>query len=565
MRRDGLRDTPQSGYDDSKALIAHWHGKGRALYAITPRFAITSSPEQMEMAGALVREHPDCHMQTHLSENHAEIAFTQELYPWSRDYTDVYEHYGLLGAKEPVRPLHPSVRPRGRCAVGQSASVAVFCPTSNLFLGSGLFDYQRFRRARQAAQDRHGHRCRRRHQLFDAAHHGRGLQGDRAERREAQSAASRSGRLTRGNAEALSIGGSVGRLDAGNDADIVVLDASGNAGDAAQDGDGRDACGRIVSAADAGRRPRRASRPMSPDGPPRARCRQHGRGARRVEGDGNGRRGRHRTIASQEEAPGLSRRSTRPPPSRSARPIRERGLNENAADHRRHQDLRPAAVLCGAAGLDRLQCRLGAAQAQCGAALPEEHLPHGAGAAAARPHLQAGQRPRHRRLCAGRRRLSGDRQGRRRDRRDRGFRPAGARGSRHRRRRRCATISASRQALALALPPRNDDVMEPTPRPSSPSIFDAAVAAADPELTIREHSAGKAEGPHHRHRRRQRLGADGGGVGEGLGRAARRAGRHPLRLWRAHASASRSSRRRIRCPTPPGSTPRDALLARSPG
>ena len=63
-------------------------------------------------------EHPDCHMQTHLSENHAEIAFTQELYPWSRDYTDVYEHYGLLGTKEPVRPLHPSVRTRGRCAVG---------------------------------------------------------------------------------------------------------------------------------------------------------------------------------------------------------------------------------------------------------------------------------------------------------------------------------------------------------------------------------------------------------------------------------------------------------------
>src|SRR4051812_33381331 len=90
---DRLRDTPQSGYDDSKALIAAWHGKGRALYAVTPRFAITSTPQQLEMAGALLREHPDCHMQTHLSENHAEIAFTQELYPWSKDYTDVYEHY----------------------------------------------------------------------------------------------------------------------------------------------------------------------------------------------------------------------------------------------------------------------------------------------------------------------------------------------------------------------------------------------------------------------------------------------------------------------------------------
>src|SRR5262249_12030221 len=88
-----LRDTPQSGYDDSKALIADWHGKGRGLFAVTPRFAITSTPEQMEMAGALMREYPDLHMQTHLSENEAEIAFTQELYPWSTDYTDVYERY----------------------------------------------------------------------------------------------------------------------------------------------------------------------------------------------------------------------------------------------------------------------------------------------------------------------------------------------------------------------------------------------------------------------------------------------------------------------------------------
>jgi guanine deaminase len=102
----------------------------------------------MEMAGALMREHPDLHMQTHLSENHAEIAFTLELYPQAKDYTDVYEHYGLLGRKSAVRPLHPSVGARGGCAV-DSGSVAVFCPTSNLFLGSGLFDYQRYRTARK--------------------------------------------------------------------------------------------------------------------------------------------------------------------------------------------------------------------------------------------------------------------------------------------------------------------------------------------------------------------------------------------------------------------------------
>src|SRR5690606_33112745 len=78
---EGLRDTPQTGYDDSKALIGEWHGKGRLHYAITPRFAITSTPEQMEMAGALAREFPGLHVQTHLSENRAEIELTRKLYP----------------------------------------------------------------------------------------------------------------------------------------------------------------------------------------------------------------------------------------------------------------------------------------------------------------------------------------------------------------------------------------------------------------------------------------------------------------------------------------------------
>src|SRR5690606_28726721 len=140
---DGLRDTPQSGYDDSEALIGEWHGKGRLRYAVTPRFAITSSPEQLEMAGALMREHPHLHMQTHLSENHAEIAFTQELYPWSKDYTDVYEHYGLLGPKALFgHSIHLSEREAD--VLSDSGSVVVFCPTSNLFRGSGLFDWQRY-------------------------------------------------------------------------------------------------------------------------------------------------------------------------------------------------------------------------------------------------------------------------------------------------------------------------------------------------------------------------------------------------------------------------------------
>jgi guanine deaminase len=92
-----LRDTARRGYDESKALIARWHGRGRLGYAITPRFAATSSPAQLEAAGALWREHRGCWVQSHVSENYAEIAWVKKLYPRARDYVDVYARYGLLG------------------------------------------------------------------------------------------------------------------------------------------------------------------------------------------------------------------------------------------------------------------------------------------------------------------------------------------------------------------------------------------------------------------------------------------------------------------------------------
>ncbi|MDK3074465.1 guanine deaminase [Sedimentitalea sp. JM2-8] len=134
-----LRDTPQTGYDETKALIAGWHGKGRNGYVISPRFAITSTPEQMEMAQALAREHPDCHIQTHLSENRDEIAYTAQLYPKARDYLDVYQSYGLLGPKSLLgHAIH--LQPREIDALAETGAHPVFCPTSNLFLGSGLFD-----------------------------------------------------------------------------------------------------------------------------------------------------------------------------------------------------------------------------------------------------------------------------------------------------------------------------------------------------------------------------------------------------------------------------------------
>jgi guanine deaminase len=220
---DGVRDTPQSGYDDTKALIDEWHGRGRQLYAVTPRFAITSSPEQMEMAGALMREHPDLHMQTHLSENHAEIAFTQELFPWSRDYTDVYEHYGLLGPRALFgHCIHLSEREAD--ALSQAGSVAVFCPTSNLFLGSGLFDYHRYRRREKpiriaAATDVGGGTNYSMLRTMDEGYKVIALNGEKL------NPFASFWQMTRGNAEALSVADKVGTLDAGTDADIVVLDA----------------------------------------------------------------------------------------------------------------------------------------------------------------------------------------------------------------------------------------------------------------------------------------------------------------------------------------------------
>jgi guanine deaminase len=141
---EGLRDTPEGGYRDSKALIERWHGRGRIGYAITPRFAVTSSRAQLEAAGALLAEHPDCWLQTHLSENRAEIRTVAERFPEARDYLDVYDRAGLLGPRSLFgHCIHLSAAERQR--LHATGGVAVFCPTSNLFIGSGLFDLRAMR------------------------------------------------------------------------------------------------------------------------------------------------------------------------------------------------------------------------------------------------------------------------------------------------------------------------------------------------------------------------------------------------------------------------------------
>jgi guanine deaminase len=136
---DTLRDTAQSAYDDSKALLQRWHGTGRASYVITPRFAPTSTEAQLAALGALWAEHPDCLMQTHLSEQTDEIAWVKTLFPKARDYLDVYERHGLLGRNAVFgHAIH--LEPRERDRLREAGAALAHCPTSNTFIGSGLFD-----------------------------------------------------------------------------------------------------------------------------------------------------------------------------------------------------------------------------------------------------------------------------------------------------------------------------------------------------------------------------------------------------------------------------------------
>ncbi len=189
---------------------------------MTPRFAITSTPAQLELAGTLAAEHPDCYVQTHLSENHDEIAFTASLYPEARDYLDVYQRYGLLGPRSLFgHCIHLSGRERA--AMAETGSVAVFCPTSNLFLGSGLFDdaglaADGVRRA--IATDVGGGTNYSMLRTLDEGYKVLALRGQKLDPLGAFY------RITRGNARALSLEDRIGTLAPGAEADVVVLNSA---------------------------------------------------------------------------------------------------------------------------------------------------------------------------------------------------------------------------------------------------------------------------------------------------------------------------------------------------
>ena len=139
---DFLRDCPQSGTRDTEALIKKWHKRGRQLYAITPRFAPTSSEAQMEMAGALARAYPDTFLQTHAAESVDEVAWVRSLFPHARSYMDVYDHFGMLRP----RSMYAHciwLDDADRARMAQAGAAIAVCPTSNLFLGSGLFSFEK--------------------------------------------------------------------------------------------------------------------------------------------------------------------------------------------------------------------------------------------------------------------------------------------------------------------------------------------------------------------------------------------------------------------------------------
>lgn len=215
-----LSDSAASGYDESRTLIERWHGRGRLHYAVTPRFAATSTPEQLDLAARLLREYPGLYLHTHLAENHAEIAWVKELFPERSGYLDVYDHHGLLGARSVF--AHAIHLCDAECRrLGESGSAVAFCPTSNLFLGSGLFDLARM--------DAHGVRVGLGTDIgagtsfsalatLDEAYKVLQLQGQSLEPFRALYLA------TLGSARALYLDQHIGNLQPGKDADFVVLD-----------------------------------------------------------------------------------------------------------------------------------------------------------------------------------------------------------------------------------------------------------------------------------------------------------------------------------------------------
>ena len=217
---EGLRDTLASGRAESEALIRRWRGRGRLGYAITPRFALTSTDTQLADAGALLAEHSDVLMHTHLAENLRECAEVEARFSEAADYLDAYDRFGLVGARSVfAHGVHLSERACGR--LHESGAGIAVCPSSNLFLGSGFFDF--------GQADRHRLRL----GLGTDIGAGTSFSMLYTAGQAYQAALSRQDRLapfralylaTAGSASLLHIADRVGGLEPGQEADFAVLD-----------------------------------------------------------------------------------------------------------------------------------------------------------------------------------------------------------------------------------------------------------------------------------------------------------------------------------------------------
>ena len=217
-----LTDTAQRGYDESKALIGRWHGRGRQLYCVTPRFAPTSSPEQMEAAGALWAEHPGTYLQSHVAESRAEVAWVKKLYPERQGYLDTYGHYRLLGPRAIYgHGVWLTEDELARCH--ESGAALAHCPTSNGFLGSGLFNLANAKKAVRSvrvgvATDLGAGTSFSMLQTLAEAYKVAHLTGNTLSAGHAFYLA------TRGGAQALYLEDTIGSIAVGMEADLVVLD-----------------------------------------------------------------------------------------------------------------------------------------------------------------------------------------------------------------------------------------------------------------------------------------------------------------------------------------------------
>jgi guanine deaminase len=219
---DALTDTAKKGYDESKDLIKKWHNKGRQLYCVTPRFAPTSTPEQMEMTGALWGEHPGTYLQSHVSENRGEVAWVKELYPKRKGYLDVYDHYKQLGPRAIYgHGVWLSEEELSRCH--ETGTAIAHCPTSNEFLGSGLFNIKNAKKPERPvlvglATDLGAGTSFSILQTLNEAYKVAQLNGNPLSAGHAFYLA------TRGTAQALYLEDTIGSIATGMEADVIVLD-----------------------------------------------------------------------------------------------------------------------------------------------------------------------------------------------------------------------------------------------------------------------------------------------------------------------------------------------------